>query len=134
MLIRTPARWRISESLVTDESLYRNRRAWLRMAGAGLIGAGLAGRTASGASPDASPSPVPRRNSKYILDRPVTVEEVAARHNVFDEISTERDKVWRLAGALKTKPWTVHIGGQVGKALTLDAEELTAKLGVEERL
>ena len=144
MRIRIPPRWSLPERIATSESAFQDRRAFLRTMGGGLAAAGLL--TSDSASASASPAARPpgpakaaagypaRRNEAYVLDRPLTAELVAARHNVFDEFTVERDKVWKLATTLKTNPWTVHFGGLVEKAVTLDVEELVRRLGLEERL
>lgn len=138
-----------------------DRRALLR--GIGLVGlsaTGLGSAVFAADAPATNPTPSPSpaagnpgeatvtqtpaapgaklypatRNPRYVLDRPMTSEEVAGRHNVFDEISLQRDKVWQLAGSLKLDPWTIHIGGAVERELTLDVDELLRRIPVEERV
>ena len=37
------------------------------------------------------------------VDRPLTGEQVAARHNIFDEMALKRDRVWQAAVGLRTE-------------------------------
>jgi methionine sulfoxide reductase catalytic subunit len=127
MLIRKPPPWQIPEREATPESLYLNRRRFLEMSAAAAV-------MAVAVRGDENPKPGVKRNEKYSLDRPLTEEKAAARHNIFDEFALERDKVWIAAKDFVTTPWKIHVGGQVKKHKTLDVTDLVKTLGVEERL
>jgi sulfoxide reductase catalytic subunit YedY len=116
MLVRRRREWQIPESQTTPESAYSSRRQFL--AGAALLGASPL-RKQSLTEPGLYPAP---RNPKYVLDRPLTEELVASRNNIFDEFGSERERIWPIAFGFETSPWTIHIGGQVEKPLTLDVE------------
>jgi len=139
MLLRIPRGWEIPERSATPEEAFRDRRRFLRAA-AGAAGAVLlrpwAARAGAGngeiaASDQGYPA---ARNARYSIRQPVTPERFSSRHNVFDEFSLERDQVWKLAEGLATHPWRIHVGGHVEKAITIDAEDLIAKMALEERL
>ena len=138
MLIRVPRPWEMREAAATPERVFRERRRVLRELGLGL-GAAMAlvapapPALAEDAVPDASPYPA-RRNDAYALDRALTDEKVAARHNIFDEFAAERDRVFEAAAGFRSDPWKLHIGGRVKAPLTLDVSELVRRLGLEERL
>ncbi|HEX5714535.1 MAG TPA: protein-methionine-sulfoxide reductase catalytic subunit MsrP [Thermoanaerobaculia bacterium] len=142
MLIRIPRGWEIPEREATPESVYRERRTLLKGLGLAAIGAALPAslKARSEAPPAAAPpATVPgrypaARSPRYTLDRPVTPEEVASRNNVFDEITLERDQVWKVATGFPTSPWRIHIGGAVQKPLTLDVDDLIGRMALEERL
>jgi methionine sulfoxide reductase catalytic subunit len=125
MLVRRIRGWHLPENQVTDESTYLNRRRFLQGT--------LAAATVLSMRADDKPPSIPR-NERYKLDRPVTEEKVAARHNIFDEFALERDKVWIAAKDFVTSPWKIHIGGQIQKQKTLDVTDLIKSMGVEERL
>jgi methionine sulfoxide reductase catalytic subunit len=138
MLVRIPKPWERIAARETPEEHYANRRRFLKLGAAAastilLRPLALAAEKTppAPAGPPISPSP---RNSRYTLDRPVTPERFPARHNVFDEFSLERDQVWKLAESLRTRPWTIHIGGLVESPINIDAEELIRKMELEERL
>jgi methionine sulfoxide reductase catalytic subunit len=133
MLVKIPPSWRIAAAEETPPRIHhgrpQSRRALLRGIAVGGLGAALP------APPPPPPPGYPApRNPAYTLDRPLTAESLASRHNIFDELSSDRKDVWRVAQGLRTRPWTVHIGGLVPKALTLDVDELTRRFGLEERL
>jgi methionine sulfoxide reductase catalytic subunit len=127
MLVRRLRGWHLPENQVTDESSYLNRRRFLQ----GTFGAAIALSVGAEEKPS---EPAIKRNERYTLDRPMTAEMAAARHNIFDEFALERDKVWIAAKDFVTSPWKIHIGGQVQKHKTLDVTELIKIMGVEERL
>jgi len=74
------------------------------------------------------------RNPRFTLDRALTVETVAARHNIFDELAGEKDKVEAAARGFRTDPWRIHVGGLVKTPLNLEVADLVRRFGVEERL
>jgi methionine sulfoxide reductase catalytic subunit len=128
MLIKRVPAWFVPEREATDESVYRSRRRFLQ--DAALL-------TAASAALTLRAEPAKRevkRNERYTLDRPLTAELLAARHNIFDEFALERDKVWIAAKNFVTSPWKIHIGGQVKKQLTVDVSDLVRQFGLEERL
>jgi sulfoxide reductase catalytic subunit YedY len=130
MFVHIPKPWQLPASEETPERVFRQRRAIL----AGLAASGLLpsiGRAQDAAAPAVT---AVTRNAAYTLDRPLTDEKLAASHNIFDEFSGKRDDVAAATRRFRTRPWTIHVGGQVAKPLTLDVDELIAKLGQEERL
>ncbi len=74
------------------------------------------------------------RHPKFVLDRAMSRESVAASYNNFYEFTEVKDRVWRLVDKFRPRPWTIQVRGRVEKPLELDVEELVRKLGVEERL
>ena len=149
MIVRTTEPGALRESDLTPESVFRNRRQFLRGAVVATLGAPLLGSNVFGSSistqsdepdptrfesrPSADLYPA-KRNETFTLDRDLTEEKVAATHNVFDEFSVKRDEIWRLVDDFRTTPWKIHIGGQVAKAITVDIDDLVRQFGVEERL
>jgi sulfoxide reductase catalytic subunit YedY len=148
MAIRIPPSWEIPERDVTPEAAYATRRRFLRLlAVGGLAAPALSGarllfageRGAEGGAFDTLRVPTAdlypaRRNGKYTLDRPLTEEAVAARHNIFDEFTLDRARVWEVARAFRSRPWTIAVRGLVQKPLTLDVDDLIRKMGLEERV
>ena len=139
MWVKRPRPWDIPDSEATPESVYTDRRRLIATMGLGAIGLAMTAKS-GGAQPAATPISdasvgAAQRNPRYVLDRALTEELAAARHNIFDEFALERGRVWEAAAGFRTSPWKIHIGGQVAKALTLDVDELVRLAGgVEERL
>jgi len=160
MLIRKRRGWEIPERRATGESVYWNRRSFLRGAGLASIGAltvgcvteedlaaekpakktkqrgeGLRGQAAIDEAvrlhPGAYPAP---RSEKFELDRPLTDEKVAASYNNFYEFKNDKELLAERATKLTLRPWTVEIDGLVERPMTLDVDEILKRLPVEERL
>ena len=130
MLIARFPRFSLPERLATPEDVFLSRRGFL--GGAAIAAAGAAATPASTPSP--TPSPAANRSPAYALDRPLTAEAVAARHNIFDEFAGEKDRVEAAAKGFRTHPWRIHVGGLVKEPLTLDVDDLVRRFGLEERL
>ena len=139
MLIKSPRGWEIPESAATPEAVFRGRRQLIKGLAAGSILASasplFAPRLALGAvdeDPSAHLYPVPR-NQRYMLDRPLTDPEVAAKYNNFYEFGSHKE-IWQAAQALPIRPWTVVIDGLVEETMEIGIDELIAKMPLEERL
>ncbi|MBX3577285.1 MAG: protein-methionine-sulfoxide reductase catalytic subunit MsrP [Rhizobiaceae bacterium] len=127
--------WAIAESLATPEQAFLNRRNLLRGMGLGglaLAGAGALRARAEDADPTADLYPA-KPNGAYTLDRPVTPEEVNANYNNFYEYGSQKT-IASSAQQLRTRPWTVEIGGLVEKPMTLAIDDLIRTFPLETRL
>ncbi len=131
MHVRIRPGWQLPAGEATPEGVFRDRRRLI--AALGALGAALPGQArAAGQVPATGALP---RNARFSLDRAMTDETVAARHNIFDEFAAERDRVWQAAAGFRSDPWRIHIGGQVKAAKSLDVAELVRLAGgAEERL
>ncbi len=149
MLVRARPRWFLPERLATPETVFRNRREFVRDLGLASIGVGLAdaARALPKAPPQGTPATSPpsgriptadlypaRRNTRFALDQPITPEALASRNNIFDEFSLQHDRVWKAAAGFPSRPWQIHIGGAVEKPLQFEVDDLIRQAGIEERL
>ena len=138
MLIKIKREWELPESAATPESVYWNRRHFLRGLAAGpalLGGAALAAGKAFAADevdPSAALYPAPR-NTAYEGGRPLTDEEAATTYNNFYEFGSHK-QISKVAQNLKIRPWTVTIDGAVDKPMSLAIDDLLAKMPLEERV
>jgi sulfoxide reductase catalytic subunit YedY len=134
MLIkRTPD---IPSSEITSESLYRNRRAFLKAA---------ALATASVAAAFSLPNLQPRRESQdpsykrppagpFNTDEDLTPYKDVTTYNNFYEFGTDKDDPSRNAGTLKTEPWTIKVEGEVRKPGAYHFEDLLKSGTLEDRV
>ncbi|WP_375461927.1 protein-methionine-sulfoxide reductase catalytic subunit MsrP [uncultured Enterovirga sp.] len=137
MLIKTRRRWEIRESEATPEAVFTDRRRFIAALGigSGLIGAGLwPAREAAAQTRDPTADLYPaKRNETYKLDRDVTAEKFSGDYNNYYEFSTSKT-VTPASDALKTRPWTVKIGGLVEKPMEIGIDDLIRRMPLEERL
>lgn len=137
MLFKFKKSWEISENKVLDESLFFSRRELLKSAGLGgaAIAASSLGFPSVGmASEDPSAHLYPvQRNTKFEGGRPLTPEKLAISYNNFYEFGSHKN-IAKAAQALKIRPWSVLIDGHVEKEMTIDIDDLLAKMPLEERI
>ncbi len=130
-------------SEITPRSVYVNRRALIQgMAASGLAGGSLALWAARDAgattlSPPGRLAPLAGRPSAIpgamTMEKPTPYGD-ASTYNNFYEFGTDKADPARLAGTLRTKPWTVQIEGLVKKPKTIDLADLLRLAPMEERI
>ncbi len=142
MLIKRNKGWEIPESRATPESVFLSRRAVLKgvgaiggmiATGAVLLGAAWASHEESGeADPSAHLYPV-AQNEAFKLKRVLTPEKLATHYNNYYEFGSQKE-IFQLAQELPIRPWTIEIGGLVEEKMTLDIDDILARMPLEERL
>jgi sulfoxide reductase catalytic subunit YedY len=75
-----------------------------------------------------------KKNAKYVLDRTLTEEVVAARYNNFYEFSSTKEKIWKLVERFETRPWQVEVKGLVERPRIYDIDDIVKMMDLEERL
>lgn len=158
-----PPGWRIPECDATPESVYWNRKAFIRTLGWGAAALATGACSSSSFTPTEFPDEVtgtcfdipPRhplqticerptasfypaaRNETYKLDRPITDRLRAATHNNFYEFigrPSLPNVLWDLTGPFQVSPWTVQVSGEVEKPGTFDVDDLVREFALEERV
>jgi sulfoxide reductase catalytic subunit YedY len=99
----------IPSSEITDESLYWNRRDFLRTAGFAVAGAGLL------------PSGISRLGRD---DEKLTPYEDVTGYNNYYEFGTDKGDPKANAIRFRTRPWKVDIAGEVKRPAHYDLDEL----------
>ena len=126
---------------ITPEHVYRNRRAIMRGAAVGAIGAGsvlLAGcGDLSGISAGPEPTAVTPGQvngaTDELGDALNTYEQITTYNNYY-EFSVEKEEPAKLSKDFKPLPWTLQVGGQVAKPRSFTMEELVELFPPEERI
>ena len=122
----------ISENDVTSESLFNNRRKFLKLGAASVI--------ASSTVVDLLAKeqlPTPNLNYKKDsnpLDLKLNSFEQITSYNNFYEFTTSKEKVKSMAHTLKPNPWSITVDGLVEKPFQIDVRDLMAKFELEERI
>lgn len=130
MLIRHQTIGNPSESECTPEALYLDRRAIL----AGLVAAGVVPQIAvAGTAPAPALARLAARRTVN-LDEEATSLDSITHYNNFYEFGLGKEDPAKRAGTLRTRPWTVAIGGMVAKPQTIDIDRLTRLFPLEERV
>jgi len=119
-------------SEITPESVYLDRRKVLK---------GLAAATASTLLSPAIATAAPTgavlaatRNERYSTHDPVNSWEDITGYNNYYEFGTDKSDPAAHAGAFKTHPWSVTIGGEAEVRGTFTLEDLLKPHALEERV
>ncbi|MCH7959483.1 MAG: protein-methionine-sulfoxide reductase catalytic subunit MsrP [Candidatus Hydrogenedentes bacterium] len=138
--------WHLPDGAATPESVYLDRRSFLRSAGAaGLIAAGVA------CSPSSRSAASPNSRSAFaavveedLLDfdlnpayrdagRPLSNEALVTSYNNFYEFGFQKHEPAMNARDFKLDPYTLTIEGLVDEPIKLDIDDIV-KMGLEERV
>ncbi len=68
-----------------------------------------------------------------VMDRPTSYADITGYNN-FYEFGTDKGDPARHAAALRTRPWTVTVEGEVRRGATFDLDRLLALAPMEERI
>jgi methionine sulfoxide reductase catalytic subunit len=129
MLIRRTPDIRPSE--ITPESLYRDRRRFLKTTSGAVLGAALGGL--SPLLPAAAAFPNLRKSALSADEKANSFRDITTYNN-FYEFGTDKDEPAKNAHTMVTRPWTVRIDGEVERARTVDVDELLRWAPPEERI
>jgi len=114
-------------SEITPKALFNQRRNFLKLT-SGLSTALLS------TSLFANEKLTAVSSSTYGLTDELTPQKDITRYNNFYEFGTNKESPAKLAGSLKTRPWTVSIEGEVRKPQVFDIEHLLKLAPMEERI
>lgn len=142
MLIKIPQRSHLVESDVTDESVYHDRRSLLKnmgFLGAGaLMSAALSKNVHAGFFSDDKAifktQPLDYKQDAVNQGLVKTPEQKIISHNNFYEFGAKKDQPAELAQNFDVDPWKLTISGECDNPITLDYDDLTTMLPLEERI
>jgi sulfoxide reductase catalytic subunit YedY len=152
LIIKSRSHHHLSENDVTPEEVFRDRRAILKAMGLGAVGAGMAGAGTPALAQgifdslfgrDDGPEMQVRtgdmeldysNRQKPQPDIPLTPEIKAITHNNFYEFGAQKTDPAMNSKDFQVKPWTLEIGGEVEKPMTVDVWELINSSDLEERI
>jgi methionine sulfoxide reductase catalytic subunit len=129
MLVRKAEDLRWSD--VTPERWYLQRRAFLRSAMVPLV-AGLA--ACGDAAAGQASGELKAKKSSFSTDEALTPFDDVTSYNNFYEFGVDKGDPARLAGGLKTRPWTVKVDGAVKKGGEFAIDDLIKPYELEERI
>jgi sulfoxide reductase catalytic subunit YedY len=141
VFIRILEPWQLLERDVTSESVFFNRRRFLK----GLLNVGLAGTsmTLLGCQQQTVDGDVPLRGTKAlkgapnsaftVSDRPITNRLLAATYNNFYEYGGSKS-IWQNAQRLPADPWSLEVTGLIKNPRSYTLEDLMKRFPLEERI
>jgi methionine sulfoxide reductase catalytic subunit len=121
----------IPSSEITPESVYLDRRRFLRLGAAGALGAVVAPAALGACTPDAGAGD----GAADAADDELTPFADVTSYNNFYEFGTDKGDPARLAPRLlRTTPWSVSIEGHCAKPGTYAYEDIARQSTIEERI
>src|SRR5437879_1068528 len=108
---------RIASSEITPESVYRNRREFIKAGLAFLV-----------------PVAVQSRPGSYDTSEKVTPYQYATTYNNYYEFGSDKSDPAKNAANFKAKPWTVSVEGLVKRPGIYDLDDLLKGLTPEDRI
>jgi methionine sulfoxide reductase catalytic subunit len=130
MLLRTTPPLSLPEREITPEAVYLNRRQMMAAGAASLIATPALAQQALPALP---PALTFIKSALSTKEKTNSWEEITSYNN-FYEFGTDKSDPARLAGRLRTKPWTIAVDGQVKQPKRLDVATLIRASKLEERI
>jgi sulfoxide reductase catalytic subunit YedY len=126
----------IPSSEITSETLYHNRREFIKTASA-VLGIAAAGTIIPGCAPDvvgAAGEPQAGKKSAYdTTEKPTPIEDITTYNNYY-EFGTGKDDPAKNSKNFKPSPWKVKVEGMVKKPADYNLEDLIKGLATEDRI
>jgi len=121
----------VKPSDITSESVYENRRGFIKAAvAAGLIGAGLSAKAAAPAQADLGFTKNTRFGEGLTPNR---WDEVTSYNNYY-EFGTDKSDPAANAGRFKPQPWSIRVSGEAEVTGDIHYEDILKPHTLEERI
>ncbi len=118
---------KIPNSEITPKTLFEQRRRFIKTA------TGLSALLLSHNLPAAEKLAAASTSAYGLTDPPTPLKDIT-RYNNFYEFGTDKESPARLAGSLKTRPWTIEVEGLVQKPHVFGIDDLIKLAPIEERI
>ncbi|MCW8831959.1 MAG: protein-methionine-sulfoxide reductase catalytic subunit MsrP [Colwellia sp.] len=142
MLIKTPKKYSLKDSAVTNESIYHDRRNVLKQMGflgaGALLGSSVTNTASAGFFSKDEQSFTTKaltyRKDSQNIELVKTPEQKVISHNNFYEFGNKKDQPIELAQGFNVDPWQLTVSGECDRPITLDYDDLTKMFPLEERI
>lgn len=134
MLIKSRPSWALSESDVTPESIYLNRRAFMTGAIASAAALALPGLAQGAALPVPGEALDFEKMPQYSTDEELTPESDVTQYNNFYEFGTGKGDPAKYADEMSVDPWSITVEGECDRPGTYAFEEILKPHQYEERI
>jgi sulfoxide reductase catalytic subunit YedY len=118
----------IASSEITSETLYHNRREFIKTASS------ILGLTAVGGASILEGAVAPQAKGKYdTTEKPTPYEDVTTYNNYY-EFGTDKSDPARRSKNFRPKPWTVKVEGMCKKPASYNLDDLVKGIPTEDRI
>jgi methionine sulfoxide reductase catalytic subunit len=118
----------IASSEITSETLYHNRREFIKTASS------ILGLTAVGGASILEGAVAPQAKGKYDTTEKATPYEDVTTYNNYYEFGTDKSDPARRSKSFRPKPWTVKVEGFCKKPATYNLDDLIKGIPTEDRI
>ncbi|MFV8572638.1 protein-methionine-sulfoxide reductase catalytic subunit MsrP [Marinobacter sp. SBS5] len=133
MHIKKRPSWAISESEVTPESVYLNRRKFMSGVAASAAAMAVPGLVLANQH-EKLPTLDYKKAGKYVPDEELTPYKDIARYNNFYEFGPGKEDPSRHAGQLVVEPWSIDVEGECARPGRYPLEQLLKPHSYQERI
>ena len=130
MLIKIRPHSQVAASEITPESVYRERRQFIKRATGFAAGGLLAGSAKAALTVDMNQLP----DSRYNTDEEITSYEHVTTYNNFYELGSGKSDPHTNARLLVTEPWTIEVAGECEKPGKFSLEDFVKPHQLEDRI
>jgi sulfoxide reductase catalytic subunit YedY len=121
----------IPSSEITPESVYLDRRRFLRMGAAGAIGGALTPAALAACTTDGDAEDVGAAGESQ--EKVTSFEDITTYNNFYEYGTDKGDPAERAPGLLRTSPWSVAVEGLCAKPATYALEDFLAPSAIQDR-
>lgn len=141
MLIKNKKRSDCSENEVTDQSVYLNRRQFMKVTGGAALGLSFGNAFAALQSGNPLAPPQALQNAfqniaetTYGKGETPAPYDVATSYNNFYEFGYGKDDPAKKSGSLETRPWSITVEGEAEVTGVFDLDDIIKEAALEERI
>ncbi|WP_067098340.1 protein-methionine-sulfoxide reductase catalytic subunit MsrP [Marinomonas atlantica] len=141
MLIKNKKRSDCSENEVTDQSVYLNRRQFMKVTGGAALGLSFGNAFAALQSGNPLAQPQALQNvfqniaeTTYGKGETPAPYDVATSYNNFYEFGYGKDDPAKKSGSLETRPWSITVEGEAEVTGVFDLDDIIKEAALEERI
>lgn len=131
MLLKVSKNSDVNESQITDETVYKDRRKFLKTTASVSLLPAISMWPSFG-SADIDFNNIVKSN--YSTSEEMTPYDAVTGYNNFYELGTGKEDPKRNAHQLKVKPWSVKVEGECNKPGEYDLEDFISPAKLEERI
>lgn len=124
----------IQSSEITSESLYRDRRRFLKVSMMALGSAGFLGQSLLAGNTVHSDDPIIKPKGTYDTDEKQTPYKDVTSYNNFYEFGIDKEDPHLNAQNFATRPWKISIEGLVKKPISFGIDDLIKLFPLEDRI
>ena len=124
----------IAPSEITPRAVFNQRRDFIKTLGRSAFVAGVGGIALPAFAQGKGEKLAHAKKPEFSTTEKATPYKDVTTYNNFYEFGTDKDDPAQFAHTLKTRPWSIALEGEIGKARSITIEDLLKVAPLEERI